>query len=105
MLDVDYGMLATWFSAANRNPQLHGDIKAVLVDHGYDVIDTTLEDRGKPRLVEAADDSAEASDDGSREEHAWYVDEDEQAWGLCPDPSVPCNIRSSFGPTALPSMR
>jgi hypothetical protein len=91
MLDVDYGMLATWFSMANRNPQLHEDIKAVLVDHGYDVIETTLEDRGKPRFVEAADDSAEASGDGSREGHAWYVDEDEQAWGLWSDPSVPCN--------------
>jgi hypothetical protein len=93
MLDVDYGMLATWFSTANRNPQLHEDIKAVLVDHGYDVIETTLEDRGKPRFVEAAydGDSAEALDDNNREGHAWYVDEDERAWGLLPDPSLPCN--------------
>jgi hypothetical protein len=72
---------------------LHEDIKAVLVDHGYDVIETTLADRGKPRFVEAVydDDSAEALDADSREGHAWYVDEDEQVWGLCPDPSVPCN--------------
>jgi len=93
MLDIDYGMLATWFSMANRNPQLHEDIKAVLVDHGYDVIETTLEDRGKPRFVEAAydRDSAEAVDDSDREGHAWYVDEDERAWGLLLDPSVPCN--------------
>lgn len=66
-------------------PALASDIQAVLVDHGYDVIPTTLDDKGTLRFVEAA------FDDGSGEGHAWYVDEDERVWGLCPDPSVPCD--------------
>ncbi|MFZ0796176.1 MAG: hypothetical protein WAM98_00175 [Terriglobales bacterium] len=85
MLDVDYGMLATWFSVANQDPRLHADIEAVLADHGYDLVPTTLDDKGKLRFVEAM------FEDGSGEGHAWYVDEDERVWGLGPDPSVPCD--------------
>lgn len=85
MLGIDYGMLATWFSIAKRDPHLHKDIKAVLVDHGYDVTETTLDDKGALRFVEAKFENDPEKNDG----HAWYVDEDERVWGLGPDPSVP----------------
>lgn len=87
ILDVDYGMLATWFSVAKRDPHLHEDIKAVLVDHGYDVTETTLDDKGTRRFVEAKFEDDPEKNDG----HTWYVDEDERVWGLGPDPSVPCD--------------
>ena len=66
---------------------MHEDIKAVLVDHGYDVTETTLDDKGTRRFVEAKFEEDPEKNDG----HAWYVDEEERAWGLGPDPSVPCD--------------
>ena len=44
-----------------------------------------MNDNGKVRFVGAK------FDDGSNEGYAWYVDEDERVWGLCPDRSVSCD--------------
>jgi len=88
MLGIDYAMLATWFSVEKSEPNYHANVDAVLTKYGFDLIETTLEDRGKLRFVEAYDETAELNDDGSREGHVWYVDEDERVWGLGPDRSV-----------------
>jgi hypothetical protein len=85
MLDIEYGMLATWFSVAKRDPHYYADIQTVLVEKGYDVIPTTLDDKDKRRFVGAKFEDEPEKSDG----HAWYVDEDERVWGLGPDPSVP----------------
>ena len=88
MLDIDYAMLATRFSLEKSQPNYHARIEAVLTKYGFDLIETTLEDKGKLRFVEACDETAEVSDDGSRDGHAWYIDEDERVWALGPDRSV-----------------
>lgn len=102
MLDIDYEMLAAWFSTAKRDPHLHEDIKAVLVDHGYDVTETTLGHKGTRRFVEAKfEDDAEENDG-----HAWYADDDERVWGLGLDPSVRSivsRLRNSSGSRSFAS--
>lgn len=89
MLDIEYAMLATWFSIEKSQPNYHAKIEAVLTKYGFDLTETTLGDKGKSRFVEAYDETAEVNEDGSRDGHAWYVDEDEKVWGLGPDRSVP----------------
>ena len=68
-------------------PNYHAKIEWYETSMGLTWFETTLEDTGKLRIVEAYDETAEVNE-GSRDGHAWYVDEEERVWGLGPDRSV-----------------
>lgn len=87
MLGIEYAMLAQWFLSEKLDPNYHANIVKVLTKHRFELIETTMEDKGKLRFVEAYYETAELNEDGTRNGHVWYV-EDENAWGLGSDRSV-----------------
>ncbi len=88
MLGIDYAMLAQWFSSEKLDPNYHANIVEVLTKHRFELTEASLEDKGTLRFVEAYDDTAVVDEDGSRDGHVWYIDEEERVWGLGPDRSV-----------------